>query len=75
MDRDVERFVDEVAPRSYGGGSQAQLTHNDRDNRGHEAQDLEALRNLSFFPFYPGYRLFPLMTEWFKLKMLMDQRL
>ena len=40
--------MDEVAPRSYDGGSQAQLTHNDRDKGGHEAHDLEASRNFSF---------------------------
>ena len=34
--------------RSYDGGSQAQLTHNDRDKRGHEAHDLEASRIFSF---------------------------
>ena len=36
--------------RSYDGGSQAQLTHNDRDKGGYEAHDLEASRN------FPGYR-------------------
>ena len=34
--------------RSYDGESRAQLTHNDRDKGGHEAHDLEALRNFSF---------------------------
>ena len=71
----VERFLDEVALRSYDGGSQSQLTHNVRDKRGHEAHDLEASRNLPFFPFYPGYCLLPLMTKRFRLKTLMDQRL
>ena len=40
--------MDDVALRSYDGGSRAQLTHNDRDKGGHEAHDLEALRNFSF---------------------------
>ena len=38
----------EVALRSYQLGSRAQLTHIDRDKGGHEAHDLEALRNFSF---------------------------
>ena len=46
--------MDEVALRSYDGGSQSQLTHNDRDKGGHEAHDLEALRNFSFFHFTEG---------------------
>ena len=54
MDRVVERIVGEVAPRSYQEGSQAQLTHIDRDKGGHEAHDLEALRNFSFFHFTQG---------------------
>ena len=40
--------MDEVDPRSYDGGSRAQLTHNDRDKGGHEAHDLESSRILSF---------------------------
>ena len=34
--------------RSYDGGSQDQMTHNDRDKGGHEAHDLEVSRNFSF---------------------------
>ena len=49
--------MDEVALRSYDGGSGAQLTHNDRDKGGHEAHDLEALRNFSF-PILPRVPLF-----------------
>ena len=37
--------------RSYDGGSQAQLTHNDRDKGGHEACHLP--RETSLFPFLP----------------------
>ena len=66
--------MDEVDLRSYDGGSQAQLTQNDRDKGGHEAHDLEASRNSYFFPFYPGYCFSPLMTERFRLELLMDQR-
>ena len=47
----------EVALRSYHGGSRAQLTHNDRDKGGHEAHDLESLRNFSF-PILPRVSLF-----------------
>ena len=47
----VERFVDEVASKTYDGGYQAQLTYNDRDKGGHEAHDLEASRNFSFSHF------------------------
>ena len=57
------------------GDLELKLNQNDRDKGGHEAHDLEASRNLSFFPFYLGNRLLPLMTERFRLKMLMDQRL
>ena len=48
----VERMVGEVSLRSYHGGSQAQLTHNDRDKEGHEAHVLEALRILFFFSIF-----------------------
>ena len=48
----VERIVGEVAIRSYQEGSQLQPTHIDRDNVGHEAYVLEALRIL-FFSFLP----------------------
>ena len=61
--------------RFYDEGSQAQLTHNVRDKEGHEAHDLEASRNLCFFPFYIGCLLFPLITEKLRLKMIMGQRL
>ena len=44
----------EVAPRSYHGGSRAQLTHNDRDKGGHETHDLEASRKFSFSHFTQG---------------------
>ena len=47
-------MVGEVALRSYHGGFQAQLTHNDRDKGGHEAHDLEASRNFSFSHFTEG---------------------
>ena len=50
----VEIFVDEEALTSYDGGSRAQLTHNDRDKRGHEDHDLEASRNFSFSLFTQG---------------------
>ena len=50
----VERFVDEVALRSYDGGSRAQLTHNDRDKGGHEAHDIESSRIISFSHFTQG---------------------
>ena len=50
----VERFVDDVASKSYDGGSRAQLTHNDRDKGGHEAHDIEASRNFSFSHFTQG---------------------
>ena len=50
----VERIVGEVALRSYDEGSQAQLTHNDKDKGGHEARDLEASRNFSFSHFTQG---------------------
>ena len=39
---------------SYDGGSQVQLTHNDRDKGGHEAYDLEASRNFYFSHFIQG---------------------
>ena len=60
--------------RSYDEGSRAQLTHNVKDKGGHKAHDLEALRKFLFFLFYPGYHFHPLMTNWFRLEMLMDQR-
>ena len=47
----------EVTLRSYHGGSQAQLTHNDRDKEGHEAHDLEASRNF-YFSILPRVPLF-----------------
>ena len=56
----VERFVDEVAPRSYDGGSRAQLTHNARDKGGNKAHDLEASRNFSFSHFNQGTTFFSL---------------
>ena len=43
--------------RSYDGGSQAQLTHYDRDKGGRDAHDLEASRNFSF-PILPKVPLF-----------------
>ena len=46
--------MDEVTLRSYDGGSQSQLTHNDRDKGGHEAHDLESSRNFSFSHFTQG---------------------
>ena len=46
--------------RSYDGGSQAQLTHNDRDKGGNEAHDLEALRIFFFSIFTKGTSFFPL---------------
>ena len=69
----VERFVDDVASKILWWGTWAQLTYNDRDKGGHEAHDLEASRHLSFFPFYSGYHLLPLMTERFRLKTLMTK--
>ena len=40
--------------RSYDGRSHAKLTHYDRDKGGHEAHDLEASRNFSFYHFTQG---------------------
>ena len=46
--------MDEVALRSYDGGSRDQLTHNDRDKGGNKAHDLEASRNFYFSHFIQG---------------------
>ena len=43
--------MDEVALRSYEGGSLAQLIHIDRDKGGHEDYDQEASRNFYFSHF------------------------
>ena len=51
----------EVEKRSYHGGSRAQLTHNDRDKGGHEAQFLEASRNFYFSHFTQGTDFLPLL--------------
>ena len=50
----VEIYVDEVASKILYGGSRAQLTHNVRDKRGHEAHDLEASRIFYFSHFTQG---------------------